>query len=188
MEKTPSVAIRRTRASLRVLQGLLQFIHVIVGVAQAPRLAQSDAVDDAGMIERIADDGILLVKQRFEQAAVRIEAGGIENRILHRQIRAQALLQLAMHALRAADEAHRRHAVAIARQALMRGLDHGRMIGQSQIIVGAQIDHLAPVGKRDDRTLRRADDALALQQSCRSRPRYRGCRRSRNSLPCIALL
>ena len=123
MENTPSVAIRRTRAVLRVLQRLLELVQVIVGVAQAARLAQANAVDDAGVVQRIADDGILLVEQGFEQSAIRVEAGGIQNRVFHRQVGAQALLQLAMHALRAADEAHRGDAVAIARRALLRGFD-----------------------------------------------------------------
>ncbi len=74
--------------------------------------------------------------------------------------------KLAMHGLRAADEAHRGDAVAIAGEALVCRFDNGRMVGQSQVVVGAEIDHLASVGKRDHRALRRADDALALQQSC----------------------
>jgi hypothetical protein len=53
---------------------LLQFIHVIVGIAQAARLTKTDTVDDAGMVQRIADDGILFVEQSFEQTAVRVEA------------------------------------------------------------------------------------------------------------------
>ena len=46
------------------------------------RLAQPDAVDDAGVVERIGDDRVLLIQQRLEQAAVGIEAGGVEDRVL----------------------------------------------------------------------------------------------------------
>ena len=150
--------------TLRVLQGLLELIHVVVGVAQAPRLAETNAVDDAGVVQGIADDGVLGVEQRFEQAAVRIEAGGVQNRIFHRQIGAQALLQFAMHALRPADEAHRRHAVAIAREPRMRRLEHRRVVGEAQVVVGAQIDHLAPVRQPYHGALRRSDHPLALQE------------------------
>ena len=122
MENTPSVAIRRVRAPCESLQRLLELGHVVVGVAQALRLAQADAVDDAGVVQRIADHRIALVEQRFEQTAVRVEARGVENRVLHAEEGAQALLELAMHALRAANEAHRGHAVAVPRERVVRGL------------------------------------------------------------------
>ena len=99
---------------LRVLQRLLELVHVVVGVAQAPRLAQADAVDDAGVIQRVADDRVLLVEQRLEQAAVGVEARRVQDRVLRPEVGAQALLELAVHALRAADEAHRGDAVAVA--------------------------------------------------------------------------
>ena len=41
------------------------------------------------------------------------------------------------------------------------------MIGESQVIIGAEIDHLAPIGKPNHRALRRSQDLLALQQSRR---------------------
>ena len=58
--------------------------------------------------------------------------------------------------LGAADEAHRRHAVAPAVERLMGGLDHRRVIGQAQVVVGAHVDHLGasptrighPAGRR----------------------------------------
>ena len=71
-----------------------------------------------------------------------------------------------MHALRAADEAHRGDPVAIAGERIVRGLQHRGMVGKSQVVVGAEIDHLAPVGEPHDRTLRRSDDTFALQKSC----------------------
>lgn len=46
----------------------------------------------------------------------------------------------------------------------MRGLDDRGVIRKPEVIVGAQIDHLAAVGELDDGSLRRSDDALALQQ------------------------
>ena len=54
IENTPSVAIRRVRAPARLLQALLELRHVVVGVAVALRLAQADAVDDAGVVQRVA--------------------------------------------------------------------------------------------------------------------------------------
>jgi hypothetical protein len=113
MEKTPSVAIRRKRVSA-FLQPLLQFPHVVIGVAVAASLGQPDAVDDRGVVERVGDNRVLLAEQRLEQAAIRVETGGVEDRVLHAEEARQPRLQLFVLLLCAADEAHRGHAVAIA--------------------------------------------------------------------------
>src|SRR5208283_179875 len=62
---------------LRIPQRPFELVHVVVRVAQAARLAEPYTVDDAGVIERVADDRVLRIEQRFEQAAVRIETGRI---------------------------------------------------------------------------------------------------------------
>ncbi len=41
------------------------------------------------------------------------------------------------------------------------------MIGQAQVIIGAQIDHFSAVGETHDRALRRTDDAFAFQEAGR---------------------
>jgi hypothetical protein len=46
------------------------------------RLAQADAVDDRGVVERVGDDRVLLAEQRLEQAAVGVEARRVEDRVL----------------------------------------------------------------------------------------------------------
>jgi hypothetical protein len=51
-----------------------EFLHVAVGMAEASRFAEADAVDDRGVIELIRDDSVPLVEDRFEEAAIRIEA------------------------------------------------------------------------------------------------------------------
>ena len=64
--------------------------------------------------------------------------------------------------LRAADEAHGRQAVAPAVERLVRGRDHAGMIGQAEVVVGAQVEH-ARARRRSAhvRALRRGDHALA---------------------------
>ena len=64
----------RARA-LRLFEALLEFRHVVVGVAVALRLAQANAVDDARVIERVRDHRVALIEQRLEQAAIGVEAG-----------------------------------------------------------------------------------------------------------------
>ena len=76
------MAISRKRAALALaLQLRLEIGHVVVLVAKALRFAEPDAVDDARVVQFIADDRVLLAEQRLEQAAVGVEAGGVENRV-----------------------------------------------------------------------------------------------------------
>ncbi len=48
--------------------------HIVVGIAKPLRLAEPDAVDDAGVVQGVADHGILGSQQGLKQAAVRVEA------------------------------------------------------------------------------------------------------------------
>jgi len=68
IENTPSVAISLKRLGLEVGE-------IVVLVPVTLRLAEPDAVDDRGMVQLVGDDGVLGAEQRFEQAAVGIEAG-----------------------------------------------------------------------------------------------------------------
>ena len=103
-------AARAGRA--RLLQLRLEVLQVHVLVAEAVRLAEADAVDDRGVVERVGDDRVLLAEQRLEEAAVRVEARRVEDRVVRPEERRERLLELAVAVLRAADEAHGRQAVA----------------------------------------------------------------------------
>src|SRR5690606_34634054 len=81
------------------------------------------------------------------------------------------LFQLAMQGLGAADEAHRGHAEATgAERGGRRGPDTG-MVGEAEIIVGAEVQHLAGAAvrlvDRDPTALRAGDQALALVEAGR---------------------
>src|SRR6056297_2831826 len=130
---------------LRRAQLFLQVRHVVVSVAIALRLAQTDAVYDAGVIQRVADDGVLRSQQGLEQPAVGIETGGVEDRVLGPQEVADAAFQLLVHRLGPADEAHRCHAVAVLVDGPAGRGDDLRMVGQPQVVVGAEIDDVARV-------------------------------------------
>ena len=78
------------------------------------------------------------------------------------------LLEFAMQGLRAADEAHRGHAEAEFVERRPRGRDDVRVIGEAEIIVGAEIDRLARALRRGDAdapALRPGDQPLALGQA-----------------------
>ena len=140
----------------------LEVGHVVVQVAEALGFAEADAVNDAGVVQFVGDDGVLRPEQRLEQAAVGVEAGGVEDRVFGAEELAELGLELLVDALRAADEAHAGQAVAplVDRRLGRRG--HGRMLRQAQVIVGAQVEHRLAVGHADGGALRRDDDALAL--------------------------
>jgi hypothetical protein len=151
-------------AALGLPQAALQVGHVRVAVAEAMGLAQADAVDDAGVVQLVAQDGVVLAQERLEQAGVGVEAGGVEDGVFLAEEAGDGGLQLLVQVLGAADEAHRGHAVAVRPEPPVGGLDHGRVAGQAEVVVGAEVDDLA-AADRDGRALRPLDLALALEQA-----------------------
>ena len=150
---------------LGLLELLLQIGHVAVGVAIPLGLAQTHAVDDRGVVEGVGDDRVVLVQQWFEQAAVGIEAGGVEDGVVLAEEGRDRLLQFLVQILRAADEAHRGHAETVAVQRGLGGSDDVRVVGQTQVIIGAEVQHRAAIGQGDLGRLRAGDDALGLEQA-----------------------
>src|SRR6266567_2719494 len=124
MENTPSVTISLKHAP---------------AASASLSFAKANAVDDAGVIKLVADDRVVFTQQRFEQAAVGIEATRIEDRIFHPKEDAQCALEFLVHRLRAADESHRCQAVAVAVEALACGSHQARIVGKAQIVVGAEV-------------------------------------------------
>jgi hypothetical protein len=106
------------------LELLFQIGHVVVGVAVAGGLAQAYTIDDARVVQRIADNGILLIEQGFKNAAIGIEACCIEYGILCRMEFGDLLFQFFVYVLGAADEPYRGHAITMGVKGLMSGLDH----------------------------------------------------------------
>src|SRR5439155_12657980 len=144
-----------------LLQAALQLGHIGVAIAEAPGLAQADTVDDAGVVQLVAEDGVLFAQEGFEQAAVGVEAGGVEDGIFLAQEVGDGLLELLVDVLRAADKPHGRQAVAIAPEAVMGGLNNRGMTGQAEIVIGAEVDDLAS-GHADGRALRSLQLPLTL--------------------------
>src|SRR4029079_8855460 len=122
----------------------------------------------ARMIELVTDDCVLFAQQRFEEAAVGIEAARIEDRVFGAEEAGKRVLQLLVHRLRAADEAHRRHAVAVAIEPFFCRCAQPRIVGQPEIVVGAQVDDPMAIRQHDLGYLRAADDALLLEEALRA--------------------
>src|SRR6185437_16031796 len=90
-------------------------------------------------------------------------AGGVEDRVLHPEEARDGRLELLVDGLGAADEAHAGEAQAPAGQTLLGRPHQGRLVGEAEVVVGAEVEHLAP-GHRDARVLGALDDALALPE------------------------
>jgi hypothetical protein len=148
--------------AFRLLQLFFEGCHVVVGVAEALGLGEPHAVDDRGMVQRVGNDRVLLAQQRFEQPAIGVEAGGIKDRVLHPEKRRNPRLELLVLLLRAADEAHRGHAIAVAIKRLLAGLGQFRVVGKAEIVVGAEVQHPLAGRNGDLARLFRGDDALGL--------------------------
>ena len=147
------------------LQLRFQIGHVAIGIAEAFGLAQADAVDDRGVVQRVGDHGVFLAQQRLEQATVGIEAGGVEDGVLGTEERGDLRLQLLVQILRAANEAHAGHAETVCVQRVLGRLDHLGVVGQAKVVVGTEVQHLAAAFQLDLGGLWRGDDALRLEQA-----------------------
>ena len=114
------------------------------------------------MVQGIGNDGVLSGQQRFEHAAVRIEAGGIEDGILRMEEVGNGFLQLFVQVLRAADEADRRHAVTPLVHGLLGGVDQALRVGEAEVVVRAEVQRDAAVFQSNLRALGRCNVALIL--------------------------
>ena len=70
---------------LGVLQAPAQVRHVVVLVAVALGLAQPHAVDDGRVVQLVGDHRVLGPQQGLEETAVGVEAGGVEDGVVHAQ-------------------------------------------------------------------------------------------------------
>ena len=149
----------------RLLQLFFEVLHVVVGVAEALRAAKAHAVDDRRVVQRVGYDRVLLAQEALEQPGVGVEATREEDGVLGSQERAQAFLQLLVRNLGAADEPHRRHPETIPGQRGPRRLDEAGVVGEAQVVVGAQVDAGGARLERHLALLRRGDDLFLLEQA-----------------------
>ncbi len=149
----------------RFLQARGELVEVAVRVTQPRCLAEPDPVDDRGVVERVGDDGVVGAEQRLEEAAVGVEARAEEDRVLGAEEGREALLELLVQRLRAADEPHRRHAESPLLECVPGGLDHGRMVGEAEVVVGAEVEQAAHPLHLDVGRLGRFEHELALVEA-----------------------
>ena len=55
--------------------------HVVVGIAISLGLAEADPVNNRGVVEAVADDGVLLAEKGLKKSAVGVESGRVQNSV-----------------------------------------------------------------------------------------------------------
>src|SRR5699024_9095089 len=123
------------------LQAAAEIFHVGVLVAVPLGFAQPHTVNDGGVGQLVGDDCILRLQEGFEQTAVGIKAGGVQNGGLHAGEGGDFLLQLLVDGLGAADKPDGGEAEAPLVIAVLGGGNQLRVVGKTQIVVGAQVYH-----------------------------------------------
>jgi len=119
----------------RFLQNSPQIAHIFVAKDFARRFAEADTIDNAGMIEFIADNQVILLHQRGDHT----EIGGVTR--LHSQRglgvfkTRQLLFQFFVQGHRASNGPHSAGANAIALNRRAGGLAQTRMDGQAKIVI-----------------------------------------------------
>ena len=149
---------------LRGLQLTFKVFHVGIGIAIALGFAEANAVDDGGVIERVADDGILSGEEWFEHAAVGVEASGIEDGIVRFEEARDGRFEFLVQILCATNEAYRRHAVAAGVHGRFGCADQARVVREPQVVVGAEVEHCFS-SYVDFCLLRAADEAFVLVET-----------------------
>ena len=150
---------------MRLFQAALEIFHISVGITIALRLAETDAVDDGCVVEGVGYDGIIFRQKRFKHAAVRIEASCVEDGVVRLEVVGNSVFERLVSIHRAADEAHGRHTIAALVHHVLGSLNKSRMVGESEVVVGAEVDHLF-AGYVDRRCLRAFDDTFTLVETC----------------------
>ena len=142
---------------------LAQLAHVGVRVAHlALRLREPHCVDDRRVVQLVADDHRVLVGERRDRRLVRVPARHVRERRVRRRELREIALELEMRLERPADEAHRRGAGAVALEPLDAGAHDVRMVGEAEVVVRREDDHLAAPAHAHDRALRRLERVEAL--------------------------
>ena len=100
--------------------------------------AQPRAVDDAGVVQPVGEDDVLLADQRRQRGLVGDEAALDVERILHAFECRHRAFQFLVQRERPGDGAHRRRPRAETVDGGLGGVRQTLVVGEAQVIVGAR--------------------------------------------------
>ena len=116
------------------------------------------------MVQRVAYDRVVGPQEGLEEPSVGVETRGVEDRVIRAQKVGDSCFELLVNVLRTADEPDGCHAETAGGHRLLHRFQDLGMVGQAQVVVGAEVDSRAVCGAYL-RTLRCVDDLLLLEQA-----------------------
>ena len=152
------------RAAVRVAQAPGEVVDVGVAVDERLGARQPAAVDDRGVVELVGEDDLAAAGERRHHAEVGQVARAEQQRALRALELRQPLLQAPVQRHVARHQARRARAHAPAHRRVGGGLAHARVVGQPEVVVGAQQQDGLAV-QHHARALRPADHAHAAIQA-----------------------
>jgi len=140
MLNTPSVITIAFDMLTVFFEHALQVAGIAMGVANDLSTREAAAVDDAGMVKLVRDDGVILAHQRRDGGDVGIEAGLKSDGGFNTLEGGHAALKLQCRSMvrqSSAQQPGQGHTA----PCLPRGLQDARVIGKPEVIVRAKIQH-----------------------------------------------
>ena len=119
------------------------------------------------MIEFVADHRVLVGQQRFKESAVGVEARWIKDCLFGAKEFRERGFKLFVNVLRATNKTDARHAEAVRVEGRLSGSDQRRMIGETEIIICAHVEHTFVASDRNVRILGRRNYPLGFVKSLR---------------------
>ena len=137
-------------AVLRSLQLGLKIGHVLVTVTEALGLAQPDPIDDRGMVKLVGNNRVVSAEKDLKKSAVGVKAGRVKNGvpvvgIIGVKELGDGSLELLVEGLGATNKPHRGHPKAPFIESPLGSLNEHRGISQTEVIIRAQVNDLAPI-------------------------------------------
>jgi hypothetical protein len=138
-----------------------EIFHVVVAVLVAAPEAEAAAVDDARVVEAIEKGDVVALEQARQHTEIDLVAGGEgQHRFAAHELR-QALLELYVDVERTVEEARSGTTRAVHGEAGGRGFFYSGVVGEAEVVVGAQhhellalVDHHGILGRRDHAVVR----------------------------------
>ena len=160
------------RAALGLNEETLEVSHVQVLVAETLGLAETNTIDNGGMVELIRDDGVFSTENALKYSSIGVKAARVENGVFSAMELADLLLQLLVDVLGPADESYGRHPKPVTLHHLLRRpydlhhrpLPYPLVVRKSEVVVGTEVEDLLPLSC-DLGALSRSDNPLLLVSS-----------------------
>ena len=138
-DEHPAAVARRT------VEHLLQLVHLVVPEWAKLGAGESAAVEDGSVVGRVADHRVPRPEDRADAAQVRLIAGAEDDRILGVHELGELALEIDVEGDRAVQKPRAREARPVGLQGIAGRLLDAFVAGESEVVVGAEHDRLAPL-------------------------------------------